>query len=66
MAVFLMLAHGLTSSALFIIATFLYDRYHTRLILKYLIEVLLIEERIIGCVNRHYCLGYYLVRRKLG
>ena len=34
-AVFLMLAHGLTSSALFIIVTFLYDRYHTRLIKYY-------------------------------
>nr|YP_001633639.1 NADH dehydrogenase subunit 4 [Negombata magnifica]CAM06604.1 NADH dehydrogenase subunit 4 [Negombata magnifica] len=34
-AVFLMLAHGLVSSALFIAVTFLYDRYHTRLIKYY-------------------------------
>ena len=34
-AVFLMLAHGLVSSALFIGVTFLYDRYHTRLIKYY-------------------------------
>ena len=34
-AVFLMLAHGLVSSALFIAVTFIYDRYHTRLIKYY-------------------------------
>lgn len=34
-AVFLMLAHGLVSSALFIGVTFLYDRYRTRLIKYY-------------------------------
>jgi len=34
-AVYLMLAHGLVSSALFIIVTFLYDRYSTRLIKYY-------------------------------
>lgn len=34
-AIFLMLAHGLVSSALFIAVTFLYDRYHTRLIKYY-------------------------------
>lgn len=34
-AIFLMLAHGLVSSALFIIITFLYDRFHTRLIKYY-------------------------------
>lgn len=34
-AVFLMLAHGLVSSALFIIVTFLYERFHTRLIRYY-------------------------------
>lgn len=34
-AIFLMLAHGLVSSALFIIVTFLYDRFHTRLIKYY-------------------------------
>ena len=34
-AVFLMLAHGFVSSALFIGVTFLYDRHHTRLIKYY-------------------------------
>nr|YP_009158765.1 NADH dehydrogenase subunit 4 [Crella elegans]AKO90222.1 NADH dehydrogenase subunit 4 [Crella elegans] len=34
-AIFLMLAHGLVSSALFIAVTFLYDRYSTRLIKYY-------------------------------
>jgi NADH-ubiquinone oxidoreductase chain 4 len=34
-AIFLMLAHGLVSSALFMIVTFLYDRFHTRLIKYY-------------------------------
>lgn len=34
-AVFLMLAHGLVSSALFIAVTFIYDRYHTRIIKYY-------------------------------
>ncbi len=34
-AIFLMLAHGLVSSALFIIVTFLYERFHTRLIKYY-------------------------------
>ena len=34
-AVFLMLAHGLVSSALFIAVTFLYERHHTRLIRYY-------------------------------
>nr|CAD1874631.1 nad4 [Tethya wilhelma] len=34
-AVFLMLAHGLVSSALFIIVTLLYDRFHTRLVKYY-------------------------------
>nr|YP_001648495.1 NADH dehydrogenase subunit 4 [Topsentia ophiraphidites]ABW83857.1 NADH dehydrogenase subunit 4 [Topsentia ophiraphidites] len=34
-AIFLMLAHGLVSSALFIAVTFLYDRHHTRIIKYY-------------------------------
>ena len=34
-AVFLMLAHGLVSSALFIAVTFLYERHHTRLVRYY-------------------------------
>lgn len=34
-AIFLMLAHGLVSSALFIVVTFLYDRHFTRLIKYY-------------------------------
>nr|YP_004581284.1 NADH dehydrogenase subunit 4 [Polycyathus sp. MFL-2011]AEG79877.1 NADH dehydrogenase subunit 4 [Polycyathus sp. MFL-2011] len=34
-AIFLMLAHGFVSSALFIGVTFLYDRHHTRLIKYY-------------------------------
>ena len=34
-AIFLMLAHGLVSSALFIVVTFLYDRHYTRLIKYY-------------------------------
>ena len=34
-AIFLMLAHGLVSSALFMAITFLYDRYRTRLIKYY-------------------------------
>nr|QJS34588.1 NADH dehydrogenase subunit 4 [Phanopathes sp. NB-2020] len=34
-AVFMMLAHGLVSSALFIAVTFLYERHHTRLIKYY-------------------------------
>merc|ERR1712168_1211903 len=34
-ALFLMLAHGFVSSALFIGVTFLYDRHHTRLIKYY-------------------------------
>ena len=34
-AVFLMLAHGLVSSALFIAVTYLYERHHTRLIRYY-------------------------------
>lgn len=34
-AVFLMLSHGLVSSALFIVVTFLYERHHTRLIRYY-------------------------------
>lgn len=34
-AVFLMLAHGLVSSALFIAVTYLYDRFHTRLVKYY-------------------------------
>lgn len=34
-AVFLMLAHGLVSSALFIAVTYLYDRHHTRLVKYY-------------------------------
>jgi len=34
-AIYLMLAHGLVSSALFIAVTFLYERHHTRLIKYY-------------------------------
>lgn len=34
-AIFLMLAHGLVSSALFIAVTFLYDRHHTRIVKYY-------------------------------
>ena len=34
-AVFLMLAHGLVSSALFIAVTYLYERHHTRLVKYY-------------------------------
>lgn len=34
-AVFMMLAHGLVSSALFIVVTYLYERHHTRLIKYY-------------------------------
>lgn len=34
-AVFLMLSHGLVSSALFIVVTLLYERHHTRLIRYY-------------------------------
>lgn len=34
-AVFLMVAHGLVSSSLFIAVTFLYERHHTRLIRYY-------------------------------
>ena len=34
-AIFLMLAHGLVSSALFIAVTFLYERHHTRLVKYY-------------------------------
>ena len=34
-AIFLMLAHGLVSSSLFIIVTLLYERHHTRLIKYY-------------------------------
>ena len=34
-AVFLMLAHGLVSSALFIVVTYLYERHHTRLVKYY-------------------------------
>ena len=34
-AIYLMLAHGLVSSALFITVTFLYERHHTRLIKYY-------------------------------
>ena len=34
-AVFLMLAHGIVSSSLFIAVTFLYERHHTRLIKYY-------------------------------
>lgn len=34
-SIFLQIAHGLVSSALFIIVTILYDRYHTRLIKYY-------------------------------
>ncbi len=34
-AMFMMLAHGVVSSALFIAVTFLYDRHHTRLIKYY-------------------------------
>ena len=34
-AVFLMLAHGLVSPALFIAVTFLYERHHTRLVRYY-------------------------------
>ncbi len=34
-AVFLMLAHGLVSSALFIAVTYLYERHHTRLVRYY-------------------------------
>ena len=34
-AIFLMLAHGFVSSALFIIVTLLYERHHTRLVKYY-------------------------------
>ena len=34
-AIFLMLAHGLVSSALFIAVTLLYERHHTRLVKYY-------------------------------
>lgn len=34
-AIFLMLAHGITSSALFICVTVLYDKFHTRIIKYY-------------------------------
>lgn len=34
-AIFLMLAHGITSSALFICITVLYDKFHTRIIKYY-------------------------------
>lgn len=34
-AIYLMLAHGLVSSALFIAVTFLYERHHTRLVKYY-------------------------------